>query len=162
MRKQFCVVRAYRPRQMCGRPPSLWTLWTLVSRPAAREEEGRKGWRWLTRAVDGWRVGGGRGGSSLDFHPSLSFSKPIHTHTHFSSSSRSSSGTVTCTPYPQKLIATVSAINRSQVSTIRDCSLSISCTCHLITLVSLPHPLPLKRSIGPWCAFSDGLVSHIL
>ena len=159
MRKQFCVVRAYRPVR-CARAPSP-SLWTLVGRPSAAEEEGRKGWRWLTRAVERGVGGGGR--SSLDFHPSLSFSNThthTHTHTNFSSSSRSSSDTDTCTPHPQKLTATVNAINRSQVSTTRDCSLSISCTCHLITLVSLPNPPPTQEEHWPmvrifrWVSFS--------
>ena len=158
MRKQFCVVRAYRPvRCARGLPPSLWTL---VGRPAAAEEEGRKGWRWLTRAVDGWR-GLGEGGEAVLWTFTLRCLSPTHTHTHTHfSSSWSSSGTVTCTPYPQKLTATVSAINRSQASTTRDCSLSISCTSHLITLVSLPHPPPTQAEHWPmvrifwWVSFS--------
>ena len=158
------------PRQTCARPPSLWTLnsghfelWTLVGRPAAAEEEGRKGRRGLTKAVEGER------GDSLGFHSSRErggfFGLSLfvvflqanthtrarththtHTHTHTSySSSWSCSGTFTHVwpPYPQKLLQDKSAIDRSQVSTTRNCSLSISSTCQLTTLVSLPHPHPL-------------------
>ena len=77
------------PRQTCarGRGHHHFELWP-VGRPGAAEEEGREGWRWMTRTVEG----GGWGclDLSLFFHTLFSFAKTthtythIHTHTHFS------------------------------------------------------------------------------
>ena len=72
------------PSQTCarGRGRHHFELWP-VGRPGAAEEEGREGWRWMTRTVEE-RGGGGGGGLdlSLFFHALPSFAKPIHTHTH--------------------------------------------------------------------------------
>ena len=70
------------PRQTCawGRGHHHFELWP-VGRPGAAEEEGREGWRWMTRTVE--RGGGGRClDLSLFFYTLPSFAKPIHTHTH--------------------------------------------------------------------------------
>ena len=67
------------PRQMCarGRGHNHFELWP-VGRPGAAEEEGREGWRWMTRTVEE-----GVGGWTCLFSFTLCPLSPSqHTHTH--------------------------------------------------------------------------------